>query len=135
MPLVRFVLPLLMLVSSKVGAAGAGATGAALSVGVAEGAIPVPDGMPMWMAALFAGVGPAVVWLFTRLLASASALYVARRDNSRRRAADLLALPLEQRGPDSGPIIRAYLDEADDADERARALAAWSSPTTNGGAR
>lgn len=135
LPLLRFILPVLMMLSSKVGATGAGATGTALSVAVSEGAIPVPDGMPMWMAALFAGVGPAAVWFFTRLVASFAAFYVSKRDNNRKRVADMLLLPFDQREPDSGKVMRALLDEADDADAIAKALEAWRGPTTNGGAK
>lgn len=131
----RFILPVLFALSSKAGATGAGATGSALVVGVAEGAIPVPDGMPMWVTALLVGVGPAVVWLFTRLVASLGAFYIARRDNNRKRAADLLALSLPEREPDSGKHVRALLDEADDADAFAKALEAWRTPNTGGGGR
>lgn len=137
MPVFRVLVSLLLMASSKAGAVGAGATGALLSAGVVTGQIPVPEGLSQADAALYLGIGPSLAWLFTRMVAAPAALFIRRRDNRRRRLAEMLALPIAERGEDSGKHMRRLADEADFADEIAAALEAVriGNSNTHGGTR
>lgn len=110
-PIARALLAFALFASSKAGAAGAGATGSLLTAGVVVGQIEVPEGVPTWLAALLVGVGPAVAWLFTRVIASAGAFYATKAARAQQRAAELE----ERNEPNSGPVIARFKQEADDA--------------------
>lgn len=135
LPLLRFILPALMMLSSKAGAAGAGLTGSLLVVGVAAGQVPVPAGLTPAETAAYVGIGPSVVWLFTRIVASFAAFWIRRRDNRNKRLADMMAVPHAERDADSGKVMRKLREEADRADEISAALEAFRTPTTNGGGK
>lgn len=122
---------LTLLSSSKVGAFGAGATGSLLTAGVIVGQIEIPEGVPTWLAAVLVGVGPAVAWLFTRVIASAGAYYSTKAVRAGQRAAELEA----RNEPNSGPIVARFKQEADDAAAISAALDTFKAlPSSKGAA-
>lgn len=129
-PIARALLAFAFVASSKAGAVGAGATGSLLTAGVVVGQIQVPEGVPTWLAALLVGVGPAVAWLFTRVIASAGAFYATKSARAQQRVLELEAA----NEPHSGPVLARFRQEADDAAAISAALDAFKSPPNTKGA-
>ncbi len=123
-PIARAILAFALVASSKAGAVGAGATGSLLTAGVVVGQIQVPEGVPTWLAALLVGVGPAVAWLFTRVIASAGAYYATKAARAQQRVLELEAA----KEPNSGPVLTRFRRESDDAAAISAALDAFKSP-------
>lgn len=125
-PIARALLAFAFVASSKAGAVGAGATGSLFTAGVVVGQIQVPEGVPTWLAALLVGVGPAVAWLFTRVIASAGAYYATKSARAQQRVLELEAA----NEPNSGPVLRALRAESDNAAAISAALDAFKAPPT-----
>lgn len=128
--LFSLVVTLLMAASSKAGAVGAGATGVLLMSASAAGQLPPIPGVPEWLSNLMYGVGPASAWLFVRIAGAFAAVGVSIRNNSRRRAEALEALPRDQRPKNADAIILRLHERADKGDAMAAGLEALRNPKT-----
>lgn len=123
---------LTVLLSTKAGAT-AGVAGSLLSAGVMVGQVPVPEGASSEQVALYLAIGPFAAWLFARIVAMSSVFALAVRDNARRRALALEALPHAERPKNAEALIVRLHDRADLADAVGRGLETWRLPASNSG--